>query len=112
MDGHGNASMNVDDLPKFAELFARGQQAQFEFLRTDLVLCHTFADLAKTEFEINDPAGVQRAFSKAEVGYAAIAQLLWHLDNPTHRYEIEQGLKELRTRLDKLAPTINYSPRI
>jgi hypothetical protein len=95
-------------LPEFAELFAKGQLAQFDFLRTDLALCHTLADLAKTEFEINDQVGVQQAFSKAEDGYTSIARLLRHLDNPAHQEEIEQGLKNLRTRLDELAPKINY----
>jgi hypothetical protein len=103
-----SVTINMGYMLKFADLFAKGQQAQVDFLRTDLALCHTFADLAKTEFEINDPAGVQQAFSKAEDGYATMSRLLRLLHNPTHREEIEQGLRDLRTRLDELAPTINY----
>ena len=90
----------MDDEPEVFELFVKGEQARFKFLRTDLALCHIFAALAQTEFDMGDSKGVEQAFSKVQQGYATIARLLPHLKDAAHQSEIEKGLEGLRAALD------------
>jgi hypothetical protein len=110
MDRAEKRQCGMGDSPDFSGLFARAESAQYEFLRADLALCHTFADLVKTEFEMGDYQGVQQAFSKAEAGYATISRLLLSLADAAHRDEIEHELEKLRGRLDELKSTINAGP--
>ena len=83
-----------------AELHARSQRNRIDFLKTDLDICFTFADLLETEIRMGDHKAAQRLRSKAEVGYATIAYLLLGVDEGSEKNEIQQRLDELRTRLD------------
>jgi hypothetical protein len=98
------------DFAKLSGLQAATDQSRVDFLRTDLGLCFTFADLAKTEREIGDRAAAQRVLEKAETGYATIARMLAHVENADQKHEIEQKLTELRTRLDGEQHCLNASP--
>jgi hypothetical protein len=110
MDRAEKRQCGMSDSPDLSGLFTRAENAQYDFLEADLALCHTFADLVKTEFEMGDHQGVQRAFSTAEAGYATISRLRSCLADPAHREEIEEGLEKLRSRLDELKPMVNAAP--
>ena len=88
------------DLPEWAELRAATSQSRIDFLRTDLGLCFTFADLAKTEREIGDRAAAHRVLEKAEIGYGTILRMSADVDNADQKHEIVQKLTELRAKLD------------
>jgi hypothetical protein len=88
------------DLPDLSELRIRGEEERFQFLQTDLDLCLTFVEVAKTELLMNDREGVQSALDKAETGYATIERLLGRLEKVEHQTEIERKLNHLRTVLD------------
>lgn len=92
----------MSDLQKLSELRAKSEENRMDFLRTDLALCFTFTDLAKTEIEIGDRDAAMRVCSKAEDGYATIARFVPEVNNPEHRSHITQRLAELRAVLDVL----------
>jgi len=87
-------------LTNLSDLQAATNQNRIDFLQTDLGLCFTFADLAKTEREIGDRDAAHRILEKAETGCAAIARFLADVENPDEKNEITQKLLELRARLD------------
>jgi hypothetical protein len=87
-----------------AERQAATEQDRYDFLRTDLALCSTFVDLVETELDYEHVEIAERVFSEAERGYATVQRLLAYVRNPEQYREIEQGLGELRTRLDRLKP--------
>ena len=43
------------DAQRIDDLIARSEATQFDFLRTELAISHTLAELAVTELEIEDP---------------------------------------------------------
>ena len=88
------------DLPSFSDLHAATEESRIDFLRMDLELCFTFADLAKTERKIGDRAAAERVLQKAEVGYATMTRMVADVENADQKYKIEQRLIALRTRLD------------
>jgi hypothetical protein len=88
------------DLPNFSDMQAATDQNRIDFLRTDLGLCFTFADLAKTEREFGDRAAAHRVLEKAETGYSTILRMLADVENAEQKYEFEQRLIELRAKLD------------
>ena len=87
-------------LPSLAELHAQAQQNRIEFLKTDLALCFTFADLLETEVGMGDLEAAHRLKQNAEHGYDTIAQILVGVDDGTEKGQIQQGLNDLRVRLD------------
>jgi hypothetical protein len=90
----------MSDLPKLSDLQAATDLNRVDFLRTDLDLCFTFADLAKTEREIGDRAAATRILEKAETGYATILRISADVKKADQKHEIAQKLAELRARLD------------
>lgn len=92
-----------------AEFQAKTEQHSFEFLKADLELCFTFADIVETELGIQDAPGAQQALAKAEDGYAAISRLLVHLRG-LRRSEIRRGLQQLHTRLETLKSRLEERP--
>jgi hypothetical protein len=88
------------DLTNLSDLEAATNRNRLDFLQTDLGLCFTFADLAKTERQIGDRDAARRVLEKAETGYATIARFLAEVENADQKYEIAQKLAELRARLD------------
>jgi hypothetical protein len=87
-------------LPSLAALHAQAQQNRIEFLKTDLALCFTFADLFETELRMGDMEAAHQLKQKAEHGYDTITRLLVGVDDATEKGQIQQGLNELRVRLD------------
>lgn len=91
----------MDALNSNDDLLATAQANLVQFLRTDLAICTTFADLAETEKLIN-PEHAQRTFVHAEQGAETIERLLPRVEDPTASEEIQQGLGVLRLRLQML----------
>jgi hypothetical protein len=73
-----------------------------DFLKADLELCFTFADLVDTEVQMGDRDAAQRLREKTEHGYDTIAYLLLGVDEGSEKDQIQQRLKDLRTRLDEI----------
>jgi hypothetical protein len=83
-----------------AELHTQAQRKRIEFLKTNLGLCFTFADLLDTELQMEDRDAAQRLREKAEHGHDTIAHLLLGVDEGSEKVQIQQRLNELRARLD------------
>src|SRR6476469_1586792 len=92
----------MSDFQSLPDLRAKTEENTIDFLRTDLALCFTFTDLAKTEIAIGDRDGALSLCAKAEDGYATIARFVPVVNNPEQRNEITQSLAELRAVLDVL----------
>jgi hypothetical protein len=99
---HTGREWCMGDLPNVSELHAQTEQNLFDFLQADSALCATFADLVLTELRMDDREAAQRVLAKSEEGYATIARLLPNLKDSEHRNDIEQKLKDLRTKLDNV----------
>ena len=92
----------MDALKRNDDLLATAQANLVEFLRTDLSLCGTFADLAETEKKINREKALL-TFHHAEQGIEAIERLLPRVEDAAVSEEIERGLAALRLRLQAVA---------
>jgi hypothetical protein len=90
----------MSELTKLSDLQAATDGNRLDFLRTDLQLCFTFAELAKTERQIGDRDAARRVLEKAETGCATIARFLADVENPDQKNEIALKLAELRATLD------------
>jgi hypothetical protein len=88
------------ELTNLSDLEAATNRNLIDFLQTDLGLCFTFTDLAKTERHIGDQDAARRVLEKAEAGYATIARFLADVKDANQKSEIAQKLAELRARLD------------
>jgi hypothetical protein len=80
------------------ELKAASEACLIDFLRTDLALCSTFADVAESELS-NGPERALEAFKKAVQGCDIIEQFVGRIQDETKRREIEQNLDLLQSRL-------------
>jgi|SRR5581483_252154 hypothetical protein len=89
------------ELKSISDLEAATNQSRVDFLQTDLALCFTFADLAKTEYQSGDRDAARSILEKAEIGYATIAGFLGDVENPDQKSEIAKKLAELHAGLDK-----------
>jgi hypothetical protein len=70
------------------------------FLRTDLSLCFTFADLAATMFIAGNPVSAQQAMADAEKGYQTLSRFL---SDPKHiRHLTGDEIQEFRAELQRL----------
>ena len=94
----------MSDLPKLSEMQAETEQSLVDFLRADVALCNTFADLVLTELMLEDWQAARSALAKSEEGYATVTRLLTKVKDGGHRLSVEQQLNDLRTKLDSLHP--------
>ena len=90
----------MSDQEQLESLISRSEEARLDFLRIDLELSKTFADLANTEMEIGELDAARRVLAKAERGYATIQRMVLNLDHPHQQNEILQRLGELRAAID------------
>jgi len=89
----------------FADIRAKLNQGRVDFLRIDLSICFTFADLAATMFAAGNRESAEQAIADAEKGYEMmyrffsdpkqVAQL-----RADEIVELTSELKRLRQRLD------------
>jgi hypothetical protein len=85
---------------EYLDLSARTQQAQFDFLLKCLDLGRTFAHIAESHaIGHNDTA--QQALSRAYSSYATVVRLLPNLQEARCKKDINSGLKNLLTVLDR-----------
>jgi hypothetical protein len=90
----------MGELTNLSDLQAATNRNRLDFLQTDLAVCFTFADLAKTERQIGDRDAARLLLEKAETGYATIGRFLADVQNRDQKNEIARRLAELRARLD------------
>jgi hypothetical protein len=93
----------MNDEASFSELIQQSERVQFDFLKGDIELGHTFAALAKTRFEMGLRESADQSRTNAETAYAAVARLLTRLKDPSRQTEINQRLAGFRMVLDQLA---------
>jgi hypothetical protein len=75
-------------------------QTTLNFVRSDLALCSTLADLAKNKINVGDKEEAQKLLERAEKIYASIEQFLTHIASIRAREEIKRELDERRVTLD------------
>ena len=75
-------------------------QTTLNFVRSDLALCSTLADLAKNKINVGDKEDAQKLLERAEKIYASIEQFLTHIASIRARDEIKRGLDDRRATLD------------
>jgi hypothetical protein len=90
----------MSDQEQLEALISRSEEARLDFLRIDLELSKTFADLATTEMAIGELDAARRVLAKAKRGYATIQRMVLNLDDPHQQNEILQRLGELRVAID------------
>ena len=85
--------------PDFA---AENQTTHLNFVRSDLALCSTLADLPKNKLTVGDKEDAQKLLDRAEKIYASIEQFLTHMASVRVRDEIKRELDVRRATLDSL----------
>jgi len=83
---------------------AKADQARIDFIKLDLDLCLTLADVADTAIGMHHLDHAERAISKAEKGYSDLLQLFSHASGMTEdvQKELRSKFTHLRERLDEL----------
>ena len=83
---------------------AQTEQTRIDFIRVDLELCFTLADVARTAIGMHHMDHAEQAISKAEKGYSDLLQMFSQTGAMTEevRKELESKLTQLRGRLDEL----------
>ena len=89
------------------DLQVESDRLRADFLRTDLELCFTFADVAEAKLKRGDHEGAEQALSDAKKGHEAVGRFLSdpkHAKNLTTEElsEFTGGLERLRKRLDEV----------
>jgi uncharacterized lipoprotein YehR (DUF1307 family) len=85
------------DLP---DSVSENQTTHLNFVRSDLALCSTLADLAKNKLTVGDKEDAQKLLERAEKIYASIEQFLTHITSIRARGEIRRELDFRRATLD------------
>ena len=75
-------------------------QTTLNFVRSDLALCSTLADLAKNKINVGDKEDAKKLLERAEKIYASIEQFLTHIASSLAGEEIKRELRDRRVRLD------------
>src|SRR5580704_5620044 len=75
-------------------------QTTLNFVRSDLALCSTLADLAKNKINVGDKEDAQKLLDRADKIYTSIEQFLTHIASTRARDEIKRELDQRRVTLD------------
>jgi hypothetical protein len=80
-------------------------QGRLEFLRTDLDVSRTFADMAETEYELGHLEAAWRSLEHGEQGYATLRKFLTDTNHTRHLtgdqlQELKTGIEKLKQQLD------------
>ena len=89
----------MNDWKKPSESDAENQTT-LNFVRSDLALCSTLAELAKNKLNVGDKEDAQKLLDRAEKIYASIEQFLTHVASSRAREEIKRELDDRRITLD------------
>ena len=90
------------------DLQSQSDQNRVAFLRSELAICFTFANVAATERKLGNNEHAKRAMADAEKGYATMQHFLSDAKHAEHindqeRRELTEGMAEVRRKLDDLA---------
>lgn len=77
-----------------------GNQTTLNFVRSDLALCSTLADLAKNKINVGDKEGARKFLERAEKIFVSIEQFLTHITSGRARDDIKRELDNRRVTLD------------
>jgi hypothetical protein len=89
----------MNDWKKPSESDAENQTT-LNFVRSDLALCSTLADLAKNKVNMGETEDAQKLLDRAEKIYASIEQFLTHIASTRAREEIKKELDHRRVTLN------------
>jgi hypothetical protein len=77
-------------------------QTTLNFIRSDLALCSTLAELAKNKLNVGEKEDAQKLLERAEKIYESIGQFLTHIASARARDEIKKELDDRRTSLNSV----------
>jgi uncharacterized lipoprotein YehR (DUF1307 family) len=77
-------------------------QTTLNFVRSDLALCSTLADLAKNKINVGDKEDAKKLLERAEKIYTSIEQFVTHVASTRARDEIKRELDDRRVTLDRV----------
>jgi hypothetical protein len=60
---------------EWVKLRDKTEQVRLDFIRTDLEVCLTLADLAETRYSLGDREHAEHTLAKAEKGYSDLRRL-------------------------------------
>ena len=94
----------MGDLPSD---LAKLNQDRVEFLRTELKTCFTFIEMARTHYQLREPAEADNDVAAAEKGYSTLHHFLSDPKHAGHlatevQQEIKTGMERIRKTLDGL----------
>ena len=94
----------TDPFHQSLRLRAEIEQARFDFIRTDLGVCLTLADLAESEFHLGHREHAERTLASTEKGYSTLLRFFSQANGLTAEVEkeLQAKFKQLRERLDGL----------
>ena len=91
----------MNDFKKPSESDAENQTT-LNFVRSDLALCSTLAELAKNKLNVCEKEDAQKLLDRAEKLYSSIEQFLTHVASSRARDEIKKELNDRRVTLDRV----------
>jgi hypothetical protein len=78
----------------------RNETTLLDFLRIDLDLGKTFAELARLRADLGEMNAARRVLGNAEQGYETVERFSMNIEDPDQKNDILRGLGELRTVLE------------
>jgi hypothetical protein len=97
--GFSGAYWVMNDWKKPSDSDTENQTA-LNFVRSDIALCSTLAELAKNKLNVGDKEDARKLLERAEKIYASIEQFLTHIASGRARDEIKRELDDRRVTLD------------
>lgn len=96
----------MGDFPAQAARMARVhkelQETRYEFLNVELQSCFNAIDFADKELQRGNSEFAAKEIGVAERGVVKIRRFLGELEDPERRIQIEAGLDQLKTAIDRL----------
>ena len=89
---------------EWSKLRDETEQVRLDFIRTDLEVCLTLADLAETRYSLGNREHAEQTLASAEKGYSDLLRLFSQANNltPESAKELWLKFKRLREPLDGL----------
>jgi hypothetical protein len=100
--GFSGAYWVMNDWKELPDSVSENQTTHLNFVRSDLALCSTLADLAKNKLRVGDKEDAQKLLERAGKIYASIEQFLTHIASIRARDEIKKELNDRRATLDSV----------
>ena len=101
----------ADPSDRWLKLREDTEQTRFDFIRTDLDLCLTFADVAETAYSMGHREHADQTIATAEKGFADMLQFFSKAEGLTAQQEQElQSKFQLLRELDGIAAKNTSQP--